>query len=770
MAKSSKATKKFQSKHLKSAIDHRKEVKKHKLMINKHKALKKSKLRTEEEVYTGSKKPNKPVKGKLQVDESNPFDVGDSDEEEEDIKMNPKDQIEQENETHDEGDDDEEEEEGEPDISEDDDILDALDQIVEKKMKNSKDAAEEAESDVDMDYADDEFEKSINNEVSEDDKIEVTMSLVKQWDADLDKSPSLKLFKNIIQAFKSSVHVNESNKDDGNLGSSSSYKYFITNEKVFEKLLSLTLKKLPKKIHQKYPLMENFNKEHKIQVRTVKKSDSKLSGILKTHSLTLITLLNDISKSNFNLKFILLTLSSIYDIFPYILSFRQLLKTVLKSIINLWATLNLKSSNKTDNNEVDDNDGEKKKSIDEFLDINVLTFSIILNLSKEYSRTILETVINLSYEVYLQKVLILPSSINLDIANASSNGMDLVTYKKLKLIEFMKCGLLVQLFQIDYQLSYQLSFKYIRKLSIFLRNFLKNNSNATNTDKDTNLKMIYNWQFIESLEFWIELLSRVYSDKSAMNELVYPTVQIAIGVLKLNSNGAYFPLKFKLINSLTSLSKKTGIYIPLFNIFIEMLNSSLFVRNSGNSNDKKKRLVVENYTYLNTVGLKVSKTSLNTKEYQLYLINQYLNSLNQYLLIYASSLSFPEFSFLIIKKLKNFNKKKLQPFVTSSNKKNKNKVLIYFSKEINQLTVKVNDNSKVILNSRESLKQFDPNHTIIVDSDVSLPLVKYLNVKSELIEENISKLNDLLIAEDGAETKDGKAMNDLLSEQYFGKD
>lgn len=687
MGKVGKQTKKFQTKHLKRTLDHRNEGKKHKQLMAKHNGTKpKAKIAVEEVV------------------EENPFDV-ESEGEPEDfgvIDKKGKSSIDEE--------------------SEDDDIFDELDQMADSKLEEEEEE-EEVEDEVEEDEAEEELEvvkKSL--------RIEVTAKLLKQWEENLLNKPSLKLIKNVIQAFKSAINLNN---EELSVNQELEYKYYITSDKVFTKLLTITLKKLPLAINKMYPLKSKFNKDKNIEVRSIKDSDrlKQLSSVLKQHGFSLIHLLNDIQKNNYNLKFILLILSSIYDIFPYILSFRPLLKKLLGSVINLWGTLI--------------NGSENKDNIDSFLDINVITFSMILNLAKEFP-AILELIINTSYEVFLKRALNLSSSISLD-----SSNIDLVSYKKYRLIEFLKIGL-IDLFKLDLNLSYQIGFKYIRKLSIHLRNYLKNNSNIKNeNEKLKNLRLIYNWQYVQSLDFWSQLLSENLPN---LAELQYPVIQIILGTIKLNNNVVYFPLKFYLINSLINLSAKTGLYIPLFNFFIELLNSNIF-----NKNIKAKSLLQTHY-YMNTFGIKVSKNSVQTTEYQVYIINNYLNSLQNYLYIYINNLSFPEFNFVMLKNLKKF--------IKTHGKKNKS--VVYFIKELNSLIDKIIENNKFVVSHRDKLTRFDPVKTSVLDIELqSFPLYKFLTAKKQVLQEGKKLYDELLVSEQKNDGNERKSVQDKIGEEYF---
>lgn len=72
------------------------------------------------------------------------------------------------------------------------------------------------------------------------------MKLVRKWKKQLHDSPSLKLLRNIISAFKVAVNLNkEENIED--------YKYAITDEKAFHELMFMVLKDVPQAIQKMAP-------------------------------------------------------------------------------------------------------------------------------------------------------------------------------------------------------------------------------------------------------------------------------------------------------------------------------------------------------------------------------------------------------------------------------------------------------------------------------------------------------------------------------------
>lgn len=111
-------------------------------------------------------------------------------------------------------------------------------------------------------------------------------------------------------------------------------------------------------------------------------------------------------------------------------------------------------------------------------------------------------------------------------------------------INFMKTSL-VQIYSLDHDVSYNHAFLYIRQLAINLRNaitlkkkvifkraivlFITLGSKILifSSFFQENFQAIYNWQYINSLRFWTELIT-TSKDKSILRSLLYPLVQVSI--------------------------------------------------------------------------------------------------------------------------------------------------------------------------------------------------------------------------------------------------
>ncbi|KAJ2854742.1 Nucleolar Complex 2 protein [Coemansia erecta] len=156
----------------------------------------------------------------------------------------------------------------------------------------------------------------------------------------------------------------------------------------------------------------------------------------------------------------------------------------------------------------------------------------------------------------------------------SSNVRNIGSLARIQLMR--NCG--VELYGNDASASYQHAFVYIRQLAIHLRNSMQLRSKES-------FRAIYNWQFINSLHFWTEVLATYCGDRAdeqpefcaTLESLVYPLTQILLGVARLVPTAKFFPLRTHCLSQLLRLSSATGIYIPVLPMIIEMLESPDFL-------------------------------------------------------------------------------------------------------------------------------------------------------------------------------------------------
>lgn len=204
----------------------------------------------------------------------------------------------------------------------------------------------------------------------------------------------------------------------------------------------------------------------------------------------------------------------------------------------------------------------------------------------------------------------------------------------LPVINLMR-NLAAQLYGIDPILSYQQGFVYIRQLAIHLRAAMKNR-----TTKNHN--MVYNWQYIHCIDFWADVLNSYSApivdedgdeEESPLKSLIYPLVQVAIGVIQLVPTPQHYPLRFHVLKCLNSIIHNTGVFVPLATYVLEVLESPVATERAKASSGLPLEW---------DIVLKVHKKVIRGRVYQDDVLDQCAKALKNYYSEYSHHLSFPE--------------------------------------------------------------------------------------------------------------------------------
>ena len=698
MAKPSKSTKKFQSKHLKHTLDHRREVQKH----NKKMQTRKKSKKTGDEEEEAKPKTSQPkeVFNDMSVDDffAGGFEV-------------PKEKKFKNKKTTDDDDEEESSSDEEDEEAMKADLKNLADkdpefykylqnndkELLDFEGVNPLDAMSEDEEDEDDEEDDEEEEASAKSkktkktaaqEEEASKKVEITTKLVKQWETQLAAKPSVKLIKNVAIAFKAAVNIQNAQDED--------YKYAVTDPTAFNMLMLLTLQKVPEAIQKiiKYKVHAGTG------ARSVPEKNSSvkpIGAILKSMAGSYITLLKDIN----NTETAALVLVSLQEIFPYYLSYRRLLKEILGAVVQVWSST-----------------GDVQTQI--------ATFAFLNNAAREYPKTILETVLKLTYSTFLK-----------NCRQTNVHTMPKINFCKNSALE---------LFGIDETLGYQVGFEYVRQLAIHLRNSI----NATSNAKE-GYKTVYNWQYCHSLDFWSRVLARqcqpeqeqLNKKESPLRQLIYPLVQVTLGTIRLIPTAQFFPLRFYLIKSLIRLQQGSGVYIPIFPLLSEILTSTAITK------PPRKGVKLEAIDFENNI--KVNQAYLGTKTYQDGLCEQFIELSSEFFVMYTKSIAFPELATPAILLLRRFTKKL------------KN---IKFNKQLQQFVEKLSTNSEFISAKRSNV-EYGPSNKSEVNNflkDLSwekTPLGQYVVVQRQTKEEKLRILKEALAEEEEAKrAQKERAAND----------
>ena len=497
-----------------------------------------------------------------------------------------------------------------------------------KKQKKSKKPVVDDEGEVD-------------SEEEGDDSAEVTKAMVTKWTKAMAEQHSLRAMRQVVLAFRAAAHVNE---DEGK-----EYKYTISSPDVYHDLLLATLKYVPEVLNHHLPVKENA--AGKVRVPTDSKKFRTLTPLLKSHTTSVHHLLGSLSDA----ATLNITLSSITPLLPYLLSFKKVLKNVVKTVVDIWSESSSTEATR------------------------ITAFLVVRRLAVIGDPGLREAVLKTVYQ---------------GLVKGSRN----TTIHTVQGINLMKNSA-AELWGLDSSVGYATGFTFIRQLAIHLR------SSITNNQKES-YKTVYNWQYVHSLDFWSGVLSEHCNPlkeaetgkPSELRSLIYPTVQVTLGALRLIPTSTYFPLRFHMMRSLLRLSRATGTYIPLAPALLEVL-SSAEMKKPPKPSTLKSLDFASNY--------KAQKAYLRTRVYQDGVGEQVTELLSEFFVLWSTSIAFPELALPVVVMLKRWLKDASNK--SSGNKNNKVNTMFIL------LIQKLEANGRWIEEKRSKV-EFAPNNRAGVDN------------------------------------------------------
>lgn len=416
----------------------------------------------------------------------------------------------------------------------------------------------------------------------------VTDAMINRWKASLSEQYSIRTLRQLVLAFRAAAHVNDEDEDE--------FKYSIPDSETYHELLMTALREVPTVLNHHLPVKETS--AGKLRVPTESSKFKTLAPLIKSHASSLHHLLSHLSDAG-TLK---LALQSFEPLLPYLLQFRKFLKVIIKTVSAIWS----------------DNSSDDPTRISAFL--------ILRRLMVTGDAGIRETVLRATYE---------------GIVRSSRN----TTIHTLPGINLMKNSA-AELWGLDQKVAYTTGFKDIRQLAVTLR------GTVIKPTKDS-YKTIYNWQFVHALDFWSRVLSmhcnslrEVENGKeSQLRPLIYPVVQITLGVMRLIPTPTYFPLRFHLMRSLLRISQSTGSYIPLASSLFEVLNSVEIKKPSKAST--LRPLDFES-------NIRAPGSYLKTRVYQDGVGEQVIELFTEFFALWCKSVAFPELQIPVVVMLKRW--------------------------------------------------------------------------------------------------------------------
>lgn len=348
---------------------------------------------------------------------------------------------------------------------------------------------------------------------------------------------------------------------------------------------------------------------------------NKIKSSLRGYFTDITKLLEQLSSTNI----LVVLLKHIHQSIPMITSFTSLLKPILKRLVTIWST------------------GEET--------VRVLAFLCILRITRSQQMTVLSTVLKAMYLSYVR-------------------NSKFVSPNTLPAINFMRRSL-SEMFALDLNVSYQHVFLYIRQLAIHLRN-------AITLKKKESYQAVYNWQYINSIHLWCELLATT-SDKLQLQPLIYPLVSIISGTIKLIPTAQFFPLRFHCIRSLIQLSRETRTFIPVLPFILEVLKSNTF-------NQRHSKVSMKPLTF--SCILRLSQNQLLENGLRDEVMENIVGCILEYMAQESNTIGYPDVSVPAILQLKHYLKTGKN---MSANHRSKLKLLVD----------KMVENSKYLVSERE---------------------------------------------------------------------
>lgn len=185
---------------------------------------------------------------------------------------------------------------------------------------------------------------------------------------------------------------------------------------------------------------------------------------------------------------------------------------------------------------------------------------------------------------------------------------------------------LVELFGIDMGASYTTAFSYLREMAIGLRAIL-----VSKKQKD-DIERIHNWSYVNRLRLFCKILGK-YGSEDELRPLIYPYVQVSLGVMRVQPTPRTYPLRLHIASYLTEITKETGVFIPLIPHLLMLLRCS----NLRKKCDRGDGKVLEWSSML-----RVSDDTVKTKAFLTGVVQGVVVEICRYYAVICKHVSFPE--------------------------------------------------------------------------------------------------------------------------------
>lgn len=478
-----------------------------------------------------------------------------------------------------EGEDEEEEaEEDDDDLDEVDDIEDAeahaqdLAQLAEKDPEFYKYLQENDQELLHFGQGEDEEEEEDEEKEEEEDERLLTMDMLQQWQKSLLLHRSPRALRRLLLAFRSVL----SSHDD-----EVQHAFHVQDSRVFSKLIITTLKYMPMVMEYHVPYKKTADGRFKVQTHT--KKWHVLHRPVRSYFMSVIKLLQTLPEADM----VYVALNESAKMVPYLHQDRRVARDYVRALLGQWSS------------------GEDRIRLAAFSCLYVTTASALDDDMVDFC---------------------LKSTYHTLIRNTRNTKPH--TLEHIALMKNTAC----ELFTLHADASYQQAFGFIRQLAISLRNCLK-------LKTQEQFQTVLQWPYLHCLDFWSLVLAKTcHVDReqgvpSHMRPLIYPLVQVSLGVGRLVPMSRYFPLRLHVIESMLRLIQATHVYVPLAPLIIEVLESAEFQRRGKGATLKPLDL---------ETTFRAPAAYVRTRIYADQLADEFAYVLLEFLATQARHIAFPE--------------------------------------------------------------------------------------------------------------------------------
>lgn len=541
------------------------------------------------------------------------------------------------------------------------------------------DDEEQEDDEMEDDMGDDEMEgdteekptkvkrKEVSVNAATTDKFLLTPQRLESLEQSAFTSHSIKGLKRIISAYKTACHLSDASGQDKDRAEDSDEEedapkkkreFQITSPVVFDRLMAVCLAHCHEEFcfHLLEERKDNDDDEDEdsdeenengMTGKSTKLDENKpLNPKLFVKSpnwLSLRSYIESFVKSTLHLlseagkeaKLLKVVLQALAKYVPFLTAFPRICKLMLKTCVKLWSA--------------------PLDTSEEYQFVRLQAFLRIRQLAITQPYPFIEDCLKMTYLSYAQR---------------SKFGTASNVTTVLPTLTFMG-NCIVELYTLDYASAYQHAFVYIRQLALHLRTALMKKTKES-------MAVVYCWQYMHCLKLWVAVLSaacgRCGSTETAassklgggagkdeeanlLRSLVFPLTEIILGVTRLVPITRYTPLRLHCVRLLQQLAASTESFIPTTFLLLGVLDSkevrSKPLRDDGRGKSKanKSKSTVRGIRL--PLILKLPKEgTLRTIEQLDAVLKETFLLLNREIDLYRYSPGFPEFTFVILQRLR----------------------------------------------------------------------------------------------------------------------